>query len=210
MQELLESIYNSSSITRKSFVYYHGKLESIDNPNVYEINKYIDIRFYNMIYGALALNGTKLGSLCEIDNETVKLLQSHGYFVAKYIYKDGYSKLSYISKIDPHLEGTKITSKKWGELLDYLTPGLGVIHNTSWHVIGIDITFRIIDTNTTTNKIIYQNTIKILDQIVHDKNQKQIDKYLDKYIKGIEKIKLPDQFKITKITKNIKYYPVPK
>ena len=29
MQELLESIYNSSSITRKSFGYYLRKLESI-------------------------------------------------------------------------------------------------------------------------------------------------------------------------------------
>ena len=209
MQELLESIYNSSSITRKSFGYYLRKLESIDNPNVDEINKYIDIRFYNMIYGALALNGTKLGSLCEIDNKTVKLLQSHGYFVAKDKFRMSNSKLSYISKIDPHLEGTKITSKNSGELLDYLTPGFRAIH-TSCHDIGIDITFRIIDTNTTTNKIIYQNTIKILHQIVYDKNQKQIDKYLDKYIKGIEKIKLPDQFKIINISKNIKLpSPVP-
>jgi len=158
---------------------------------------YTTYKFASMINIGLVLTNIKPGAIDIIDKKIYNLLRKNGLYVENYSYLNTPNAI-FISKSEPKFLEEPINHKKIGYKLGYLTP----------QNIGVELSYKkkyfaniIIKFKNNNGNIL---TCTILNQIIIDKSEKSIKAYLKKYINGIEKLKLPNQFKIISISEEIK------
>ena len=154
--------------------------------------KYTSFQFSEMINVGLVVSGVKRGALLKLGNRAVHELQKQGLYVVDYPLVKG---LTFVSKKNPKFS-KHLTHQEVGHALGYMTPIDIVETPQNAFTAHIEINFR--------RKQGKRLKAYVLNQVIIDKSESQILKYLEPYVKEIQRMNIPNQFTIMSIELVIK------